>query len=121
METKKNTGSALKQALERRQTGSLPSNFSFRMMEQIRREAVRQRQRRERTMLIALIAVVVALVSGVASYLILFMDVRLADVTVPRLQLPAASSPMMGFYCYIALLGFILLGLDYWLRRRRSA
>ena len=40
METnKKHTENALKQALQRRQPGRLPSNFNYRMMEQIRLEA----------------------------------------------------------------------------------
>lgn len=121
MEAKKDTGNALKQAVGRRQTGSLPSNFSFRMMEQIRLEAARQQKRRERRGFIALIAVVVALVGGVAGYLFYSMKARLSDVTIPHLELPQTSSPVMGFYCYIAVLGFILLGIDYWLRRKRTA
>lgn len=124
METKKDTGSALKQALGRRQTGSLPSNFSFRMMEQIRFEAVRQQKRQERIGFISMLAVVVALVGGVAAYLVYSMNIGLSDMTapvIPAMELPQTSSPMMGFYCYIAVLGFILLGLDYWLRSRRSA
>ena len=36
-----NTGSMLKKALEERQNGSLPSNFSFHMMEKIRIEAAK--------------------------------------------------------------------------------
>ena len=43
METnKKHTENALKQALRRRQPGRLPSNFNYRMMEQIRLEAEKQ-------------------------------------------------------------------------------
>lgn len=120
METKKDTGNTLKQALERRQTESLPSNFSFQMMEQIRREAIGQQKQRERRGFIALIAVVVALVGGVAGYLISSLKISLSDVTIPQMELPQASSPMLGFYCYIAVLGFILLGIDYWWRHKRS-
>lgn len=120
METKKDTGNTLKQALGQRQAGSLPSNFSFRMMEQIRREAIGQQKRRERRGFIAMIAVVVALVGGVAGYLISSLKISLSDVTIPQMELPQASSPMLGFYCYIAVLGFILLGIDYWWRRKRS-
>lgn len=120
METTKDTGSALKQALGRRQTGSLPSNFSFRMMEQIGHEAVRQQKRWERIGFISMLAVVVTLVGGVIGYLVYATKFHLSDVTIPTMDLPQVSSPMLGFYCYIAVLGFILLGLDYWLRRKRS-
>lgn len=45
---KKCTENALKQALRKRQPGNLPSNFNYRMMEQVRLEAEKQRKR-ERT------------------------------------------------------------------------
>ena len=35
-----NTGNMLKQALERRQTERLSSNFSYRMMERVHQEAI---------------------------------------------------------------------------------
>ena len=41
-----NMNSVLRQALERRQTEHLSSNFSYRMMERVRLEAERQRKRR---------------------------------------------------------------------------
>ena len=43
-----NMNSVLRQALERRQTEHLSSNFSYRMMERVRLEAERQRKRRVR-------------------------------------------------------------------------
>ena len=56
METnKKHTENALKQALQRRQPGRLPSNFNYRMMEQIRLEAEKQQKRKERVMLCGMI------------------------------------------------------------------
>lgn len=121
METKKDTTNALKQALERRQTTRLPSNFSFRMMEQIRLEALRRQKQKDRMGLVYLIVTVLALVGGVAAYLIYFTNIRLFDIIVSGIEIPKVSSSMLGFYCYIALLGFILLGLDYWLRRKRAA
>lgn len=36
-----NGNNTIKKALERRQTTGLPSNFSFRMMEQVRAEALK--------------------------------------------------------------------------------
>lgn len=117
----KDTDSALKQALGRRQTGSLPSNFSFRMMEQIRHEAIRQQKRKERIGFISLLTVVVLLVGGVAGYLFYKMQFRITELTIPSLEYPQTSSPMVAFYCYIAVLGFILLGLDYWLRRKKHS
>lgn len=44
METK--IDNTLKQVLEKRKSGSLSSNFTFRMMEQIRVEAVKQERRK---------------------------------------------------------------------------
>ena len=41
-----NTGNMLKQALERRQTERLSSNFSYRMMERVHQEAEKQTKRK---------------------------------------------------------------------------
>ena len=43
-----NGNNTIKKALERRQTTGLPSNFSFRMMEQVRAEALKMERRRKR-------------------------------------------------------------------------
>lgn len=72
METnKKHTENALKQALRRRQPGRLPSNFNYRMMEQIRLEAEKQQKRKERVMLCGMIAGILLLL-GVGVYTLVF-------------------------------------------------
>lgn len=119
METKENSGNILKQALERRKGANLPSNFSFRMMEQIRLEAVRRQQRKNRNLLVALVVTVALLVGGVAGYLVCVMNIRPSLAMLPTLKMPRASFSVLGFYGYIAFLGFVMLGLDYWLRRKR--
>lgn len=119
METKENTGNILKQALERRKGADLPSNFSFRMMEQIRLEAVRRQQRKNRNLLVALLVTVALLVGGVAAYLVYVMNIRPSWAMIPTLEIPEVSFSVLGFYGYIAFLGFVMLGLDYWLRRKR--
>ena len=43
-----NTGNMLKQALERRQTERLSSNFSYRMMERVHQEAEKQTENESR-------------------------------------------------------------------------
>ena len=54
METK--IDNTLKQVLEKRKSGSLSSNFTFRMMEQIRVETVKQERRKKRNLLFSLLA-----------------------------------------------------------------
>lgn len=119
METKKDTGNILKQALERRKGTNLSSNFSFRMMERIRMEAVRRQQRKNRNLLWVLIATVSLLVGGVVAYLVCVMNIRPSLAMLPTLKIPRVSFSVWGFYGYIAFLGFVMLGLDYWLRRKR--
>lgn len=122
METKKEIGNALKQALERRQEGNLPSNFTFRMMERVREEAAKQRKRREQTLLWAVILGALSLISLTVYLLVVRMDFSLKDRGL-QMEMPTTDFPLMGFYCYIALLALVLLGLDYYLRRhkRRAA
>lgn len=119
METKKDTGNILKQALERRKETELSSNFSFRMMEQIRLEALRRQKRKSRILLWTLIVTVSLLVSGVAAYLVYGMNIRPSLAMIPTLRMPEVSFSVVGFYAYIAFLGFLMLGIDYWLRRKR--
>lgn len=119
METKRKNGDLLKQALERRKDANLSSNFSFRMMEQIRLEAAQQQKRKNRILLWALIATVFLLVGGVAAYLVGVMNIRPSLAMIPTLRMPEVSFSVVGFYAYIAFLGFVMLGLDYWLRRKK--
>ena len=59
---KENTGNMLKQALERRQTEQLSSNFSYRMMERVHQEAEKQTKRKTRIGWAALLISALALV-----------------------------------------------------------
>ena len=107
METnKKHTENALKQALRRRQPGRLPSNFNYRMMEQIRLEAEKQQKRKERVMLCGMIAGVFKLEFNFKEYL-------------SGMDFSHADSSLLAFYSYIATLVLLLLGLDYWLRKKK--
>ncbi|WP_321335477.1 hypothetical protein [uncultured Bacteroides sp.] len=112
METNKKTNSALRQALDSRHKSGLPSNFTFRMMEQVHIEAQRQRKRRALISSISLISASLLLV-GLAVYALVFrMNIKWSDL-MPHVN---ASSSMIEFYVYIAVLVLALLGLDHLLR-----
>ena len=66
-----NTGNMLKQALERRQTERLSSNFSYRMMERVHQEAEKQTKRKTRIGWAALLISALALV-GLGVYVLTF-------------------------------------------------
>ncbi len=120
METEKkiedNMRSALKQALERRQMEVLSSNFSYRMMGHIRREAEKQRKRKARISWVALLTSVLALLVLGSYFLFFYMDINFTDY-LPQTDVRSAA-PLLKFYIYIALLVLILLGVDYWLRKK---
>ncbi len=109
---------ALKQALRKRQPGNLPSNFNYRMMEQVRLEAEKQRKRKERTMLCGMILGILLLI-GMAVYTLVFkLEFNLKEC-LSGVDWSDTASPMMVFYSYIATLVLLLLGLDYWLRKKK--
>ena len=115
---KKCTENALKQALRKGQPGNLPSNFNYRMMEQVRLEAEKQRKRKERTMLCGMILGILLLI-GMAVYTLVFkLEFNLKEC-LSRVDWSDTASPMMVFYSYIATLVLLLLGLDYWLRKKK--
>ena len=111
-----NRKSALKQALERRQTSSLPSNFSYRMMQRVHLEAEKQRKRKVSIGWLALFASAFSLLGIGVYFLFFYLDVRFADY-LPQMDIQQSFS-LFKFYGYIALLVLILLGVDYWLRKK---
>ncbi len=115
---KKCTENALKQTLRKRQPGNLPPNFNYRMMEQVRLEAEKQRKRKERTMLCGMILGILLLI-GMAVYTLVFkLEFNLKEC-LSGVDWSDTASPMMVFYSYIATLVLLLLGLDYWLRKKK--
>ena len=120
METEKkiedNMRSALKQALERRQMERLSSNFSYRMMERVRLEAEKQQKRRARTGWIALVISALSLIGMGVYFLFFYWDIRFTDYF-SSINLQQGSF-LFQFYGAIALLALILLGIDYWLRKK---
>lgn len=120
METEKkiedNMSSALKQALERRQVERLSSNFSYRMMGHIRLEAEKQRKRKAKISWMALLTSVFALLGLGIYFLFFYVDINFADY-LPQTDV-RSEAPLLKFYIYIALLVLILLGVDYWLRKK---
>ena len=72
METK--IDNTLKQVLEKRKSGSLSSNFTFRMMEQIRVEAVKQERRKKRNLLFSLLAALFVMLGTLVYYLFFYLD-----------------------------------------------
>ena len=120
METEKkiedNMRSALKQALERRQVERLSSNFSYRMMGHIRLEAKKQRKRKAKISWVALLTSVLALLGLGIYFLFFYVDINFADY-LPQTDV-RSEAPLLKFYIYIALLVLLLLGVDYWLRKK---
>lgn len=120
METEKkiedNMRSALKQALERRQMERLSSNFSYRMMGHIRLEAEKQRKRKAKISWVALLTSVLALLGLGIYFLFFYVNINFADY-LPQTDV-RSEAPLLKFYIYIALLVLILLGVDYWLRKK---
>jgi hypothetical protein len=114
METNKNTNTALRQALESRREGSLSSNFTFRMMEQVRVEAQRQRKRKAVLGSVSLITASLLLIALAVCALVFRLNISWGDF-MPQVNFSESSS-MIGFYGYIAVLVLALLGLDHLLR-----
>ena len=111
-----NMRSALKQALERRQVERLSSNFSYRMMGHIRLEAEKQRKRKAKISWVALLTSVLALLGLGIYFLFFYVDINFADY-LPQTDV-RSEAPLLKFYIYIALLVLLLLGVDYWLRKK---
>lgn len=119
MEENKNSGNMLKQVLQKRQTGSLPSNFTYRMMEQIRMEAIKQEKRKRRNMVLSLLAALFVIIGSSIYCIFFYLDFKPADL-LPHPLLSPDSFSLIGFYSYISFLTLCLLGIDYWIRKKRT-
>lgn len=84
------------------------------ILQQIRREAVRRKQRKERWEL-ALISLASLGMIALAIAAFLYMD--LPPITLPQPDLPRIGRSDMSFYFYIGFLSLLLLFLDHRLRR----
>lgn len=117
MKTKKDN-LALKKALDVRMGGGLPSNFNYRMMDRIRLEAERQKKRRRFVSWLSLALASLLLIAFGGYVLVDYMDFDVMRY-LPHIERIQLSSDLFGFYGYIAVLISILLGFDYWMRRRK--
>lgn len=117
MEKENNTPNAWKQALERRQTESLSSNFSYRMMERVRKEAVKQQKRKTLLAWAALITSALFVLGTGVYFLFFYLDFRFAG-SMPPSDAIGQDTFLFRFYGSVAVLALALLGLDYWLRKK---
>ena len=85
-------------------------------MERVRLEAERQQKRKTRAGWLALILSVIALLGMGVYFLVFYLDIRFADYF-SALKF-RQDSFLFEFYGAIALLALVLLGVDYWLRKK---
>ena len=115
-ESKVTKDNVLKQALQRRLTTDLPSNFTYRMMQQVYVEDARKRKRATRLNYI-MMAMVTAFMSILAVLsIVLYADISLKQIIQP-FQEAFQLSKGWGFYIYIFLLVGVLLFVDSAVRR----
>ncbi len=108
----------LKEALERRNERKLPSNFTFRMMDQVFVEAQKQRKRRALLSSILLLTASLFLICLAVYALVFRMGISWKDF-MPQVDIMSSLS-IISFYVYIGGLVLALLGLDYILRSARK-
>ncbi|KAA6342955.1 hypothetical protein EZS27_009326 [termite gut metagenome] len=119
MDTEPNTNRTLKQVLQKRMKSELPSNFTYRMMQQIQLEAEKQHHRKKLISLCSLLTACLSLI-GLAVYVFMFyMDFNLSGY-ISYFKISFPSSQLMDFYSYIGLLALGLLGIDYWFRQKQK-
>ena len=76
----------------------------------------KQRKRKARISWVALLTSVLALLGLGIYFLFFYVDINFTDY-LPQTDV-RSEAPLLKFYIYIALLVLILLGVDYWLRKK---
>ena len=95
-----NMNSVLRQALERRQTEHLSSNFSYRMMERVRLEAERQRKRRVRIGWMALLTSVFSLLGFGIYFLFFYLNINFIDYLPQRCTTRFFFVKVLCLHCF---------------------
>lgn len=109
---------AIKEALKRRQKETLPSNFSFLLMERIQLEAIKQRKKRTIISWTSLIIATCLLIALGIYLLFFYMKVDFLGF-INQIKMPQ-NAYLVCFYIYIALIVIALLCFDRWLRKKFS-
>jgi uncharacterized BrkB/YihY/UPF0761 family membrane protein len=115
----KDIHNSLKQALKKRMNMELSSNFTYRLMQQIRLESERQYRRKKIMGLFLLLMACLLLIGLAVSVFVFYVELHLSDYLSP-FKLSLSSSHLITFYSYIGLLTLGLLGMDYWFRQKRK-
>lgn len=118
----KKINSALKQALENKETaaGGLPFNFTYRTMEKVQAEAIRKRKRQRLTTVIWFVAALLAIIALLIYVLFFYLEVELQPISMPKLSpISLPEKEVFGFYIYLGGVALFLLAIDFWLRNKR--
>jgi hypothetical protein len=112
-----NKNNALKQALERRMSDGLPSNFNYQMMNRIRLEAAKRHKQYKVISWCWLILGSLSLL-GLGIYIpVFYLEIDIREYML-RIENTQPVTDLIAFYWYIAVLVLILLGLDHWMRKK---
>ncbi|NDV59524.1 hypothetical protein D0T85_15600 [Bacteroides sp. 519] len=116
-----NKDSILKKALAKREEGGLAFNFSYRMMEKVRLEAEKKRKRQKLILVSALTAASLFILALLVYFIFFYLKINTANY-LPEFKWESlqASKPIFDFYWYIGGIAIVLLGLDYWLRKKQK-
>jgi len=118
MEEYRNGNNALKEALERRKTAELPSDFSINTMETIHAKLERKRKIQTVAIWASVILTSLLLIAGVTYIIIDYLKFNLMDY-IPQLEFTSPSKEIFDISWHFILIFASLLGLDYWFRSRR--
>lgn len=107
----------LKKAVGKQPTYRLPSNFTYRMMQQVREEAFARERREERRLCLVLTVVVLCALAGVAYLLVRFCGKELAAVWSGWAEMmPDAATLRLFLPTFVSLV--CLAGLYRWLEKK---
>ena len=111
------TDKGLRKAMQEPMPYRLPSNFTFRTMQKVEEAVRRKEQKQERWMLISLVAASVCLLVAGALTLHIYWGKEMVETFSSLEQSFARLDLLSSPYWMLAVLFFILMGFDYWMRR----
>jgi len=117
---KMNNDKAIRKVLQSTESPRLSADFNSRMMAEVYR-AVERKKKRAYVLGLCLISGVSLALIGLAVYVFLTYipwNFTFELPKFPKIHFSSESKSMYAFSFYIAFLSLILIGLDYWIRRK---
>lgn len=113
--TEKDKG--LKEAIRKQPVFRIPTNFTYRMMQQIKEEVYRREKQQEKRLFILMVSICLLMINGLCAWLIWLFEPDFQHIR-ENILLQFSRLQGLTFYLPMILALFLLVWFNHWLRKK---